>query len=180
MKRCRSKRKESKRNFNAYKKVISEDRDDDFSSILRLEYVKINKFIKFWEDRSNISCVEEKRERVLKQLRLCKKLLDSIIMEEGDVWEITYPEMNFKSIGNGLYKLDPDPGKDDSRIKYKAKRYINKRNKDRFLPYRSCKLIDSGEASIHSLLLFDNELRLQKIRNLYHKIRFYYEQEWWD
>ena len=32
MKRCRSKRKESKRNFNAYKKVISEDRDDDFSS----------------------------------------------------------------------------------------------------------------------------------------------------
>ena len=101
-------------------------------------------------------------------------------MEEGDVWEITYPEMNFKSIGNGLYKLDPDPGKDDSRIKYKAKRYINKRNKDRFLPYRSCKLIDSGEASIHSLLLFDNELRVQKIRNLYHKIRFCYEQEWWD
>lgn len=178
--------KKSKRPFKRWKKIIRDDRDWDFVYIWRLEHRKISNMLKYWEDDERRVSLE-KCNSVLRDLRLCKKLLEIMISEEGGVWDVTSPGFHTEKIpGKDLWELKSnDP---DSPGICKKLRYFNYKNSYRFQTGPQWKnTLDTLERmekkygfpnyiSCHLI----NDMRVQKARHLYHMIRLYQEESWWE
>ena len=184
--------KKSKRPFKRWEKTIKNDRDWDFTYMYLLEYRKIIHMLKYWEDYTKATNIaykssDEKCCSVLRDLRLCKKLLEIMIDEDGKVWDVTSPGFHTEKIpGKELWELKSnDP---DSPGICKELRYFNIKNCYRFHSGPQWKSYQEWTERMekkfgfpnHIVCNLINDMRVQKARHLYHLIRFYREETWWE
>jgi len=184
--------KKSKRSFKRWERIIKEDRDWDFVYIWILERTKISHMLKYWEEYTESVTVpykssDEKCNGVLRDLRICLKLLDIMISDTGDVWEIESPGFHTEKIpGKELWRLVENDPKSPGNCK--RLRYFNPKNMGRILPRPQWESIQDTTKKYNNNLGFpnhiscnlENEMRVQKARYLYHKIRLYKEEVWWE
>jgi hypothetical protein len=110
-----------------------------------------------------------------------------MIAEDGEVWDVTSPGFHTEKIpGKELWELKSnDP---ESPGVCKELRYFNTKNSSRFysIPQRSNhkELEERMEKKYgfpnHITCNLINDMRVQKARHLYHLIRFYREESWWE
>lgn len=132
----------------------------DHSYLLQLERSKIVEMANYIEKAARY----EGYEKDVKWMRIAVKLLDILIDDGLDLFHYD-GEVKYIPLNNGNYEVDT------SELKYVCHIYVNTRNINRF--YRNYEPIDYYKERQHHLYL-------RKVRYLYHKIRLYYEEQWWD
>lgn len=170
--------------FKRWKKVIKDDYDFDFSFLWRLELTKLKFMLKFWEDSDKIRA--SNKDDIVRYLRLAVKLLECIYNDEDKVWKIELSEPRFEEVSDrpGLWRLERDREKD----RFTKIGYVNQRNAPRFLgtvinDYRVKRSteLDTERGFPNSVsCLFENDLYRRKAKHLYHLIREYQDEKWWD
>ena len=136
----------------------------DYGYMYDLEEAKLKEMIDY-HSKSHIVC-EESRQQILRTMKLALRMLE-IIKNETECFsydgEIKFTEIEEKDEnGEPLYTLN------SNEWEYKCLVNVNKRNYKRF---------NVSELTVN---LHPHELYVEKARYLYHKIRYYYEQHWWD
>lgn len=111
-------------------------------SLLSLEQQKLKEMYSYYKEVSWINT-----ESILRDLRICIRLLD-YILEKESIISTMYKE-------NGKWVIE-------------YTKYVNTKNRSRFLP-----VISWND-------YFLDELYKQKALCLYHKIRYYKMQTWWS
>lgn len=132
----------------------------DSSYLLQLERSKIIEMSNYIEKAARYKGYEKD----VKWMRFAVKLLDILISNGLDLFHYD-GEMKFIPLDNGNYEVDT------SELKYVCHVYVNTRNISRFVS-------DNKSAKFYKE--HQHELYLKKVRYLYHKIRLYYEEQWWD
>lgn len=152
-----------KRFYNVLKTVLK-SYPWDYSFLYEIEEAKLKEMLNYHEN-SHIVC-EESREQMIRTIKWALSML-YIIQHDTDFYHFT-GEAKFNELdetdknGESLYEWD------GSDLEYHCDINVNTRNYKRFKVLKS--VID----------LHKHELYIEKARYLYHKIRLYYEQYWWD
>jgi hypothetical protein len=134
----------------------------DFDYLYYLEKAKLQEMLAY-QEKHNLIC-EEQREQIIRTLRLAIRMLD-IINNDHNYYHF-----------DGDVKFDPISGSTLSRVNMDDIRYycdvnVNLRNMNRFV--REKDTYQFYEKHPH-------EVYILKARYLYHKIRFYYTELWWE
>lgn len=137
----------------------------DHSYILYLEKAKIIEMADYIEKMARYQGYEKD----VKWMRIAAKLID-IITEDGmDLFhyngKLEYVSFEDEKYGT-LYEVKHSPD-----FEYVCNVNVNTRNIHRF--FKEYEPIDYYKEHKH-------EVYLRKARYLYHKIRLYYEEQWWD
>lgn len=174
-------RKKKDNVVRAYKHLLQNDRDWDFSYLLFLERKKMKRMVKYFSN----SDISYDNPMVVRDLNICIRLLDITLDEERttSVWseEVgSLIEMHFHKIpGEDLYTMES---------KYKGvipdfPKYVNTHNWKRFLS-EQCSLYSSKEDTAEKEKWryehFKEDLRKAKAWHLYNIIREYRLFSWWD
>ena len=133
----------------------------DYCFLYAMEKAKLEEMLAYQEKR-NLIC-EEQREQILRTLRLAIRMLD-ILDNEDKLYHFEGFLRSFKVDGTDLHQLNFDCHEYHCDIK------VNTRNIDRFVPKNGQRMY----------LHHQHELYLLKARHLYHKIRYYYTEYWWE
>lgn len=174
--------KKSKSPFRRWKKIIRDDYDFDFSFLWKLELTKLKFMLKFWES-GDTSTPED---NIIRYLKLAIRLLESIYEDREEVWKVEYsPIITKKSETHpDLWEVHRDVKKD----KLERIGYVNRRNASRFLGFEVDKYQTQRSSELNEELgypnsivcQFDNDLWRRKAKHIYHLIREYHDEEWWD
>ena len=162
-------KKRKNKTFKAYSKLLKEDRDWDFGYLLSLEELKLKRMLKYFKESRIIDTTF-----IIREISLCLQCI-KIIKEEDKPFN-DYLNYNFSP----LYKENSYNFEDHYP-------YVNIRNEERFFrkkvikkeiedkePYRGEK---GRKHRIESLKI---SLRQRKALHLYHLIREYKMESWWD
>lgn len=168
--------------FKRWKKLIRNDQDFDFSYLWKLELAKLKFMLEFWE--SDSPCTS--KDNIIRYLKLAIRLLESVYEEREEVWEIEYSPITTEKSEKypGLWEVHRD--REQDRIKKIG--YVNTRNANRFLgskvnDWRTNRIKElNSEYGIPNSVAcqFENDLWSRKAKHLYHLIREYHDEEWWD
>lgn len=141
--------------------VLYKDRDWDWYFLLKIERTKIRQMEKYFRE----SGIAEGDENDAKWLRICDKLL-SIMMDEDTALKYEKNRIETKnSLGLPYYK--------DYLIKP-----INERNAYRFFDEGMMKFLNVPKYDTKNIFL--NDLRIEKAKHLYYKIRENFTFNWWN
>lgn len=132
----------------------------DHSYILQLEKAKIIEVSNYIESAARYQGYEKD----VKWMRIAVKLLD-ILIDDGMSLFHYNGKLEYIPLENDMYEVNSD------NLNYVCDVYVNTRNINRF--FKQYEPIDYYKKREH-------ELYLRKARYLYHKIRLYYEEQWWD
>lgn len=141
--------------------VLYKDRDWDWYFLLKIERTKIRQMEKYFRE----SGIAEGDENDAKWLHICDKLL-SIMMDEDTALKYEENRVETKdSLGLPYYK--------DYLIKH-----INERNTYRFFDEEMMKFLNVPKYDTKNIFL--NDLRIEKAKHLYYKIRENFTFNWWN
>ena len=163
-----------KNTIHAYKRMLANDRDWDYSYLISLEKKKLQRMHDCIKCES---CLEHK-DFVVRDIAICIRLID-IFLEEDAVFKNWLKQsfsgfMNYRKVGDNLYEID---GLDDQSI-VDFPKYVNVRNEKRF--FRRTPIKDAqSEGNRTKAIHFITRLRQEKALHLYHLIREYKLFEWW-
>jgi hypothetical protein len=162
-------KKRNNKTFKAYSNLLKEDRDWDFGYLLDLEELKLKRMLKYFKKSRIIDTTF-----IIREISLCLQCIE--IIKEKDKPFNDYLDYNFSS----LHKNNPRNFED-----YYP--YVNIRNEERFFrekvikeeiedkePYRG------EEGRKHRIESLKVSLRQRKALHLYHLIREYKMESWWD
>lgn len=141
--------------------ILYKDRDWDWYFLLKIERTKIRQMEKYFRESS----IAEGDKNNAKWLHICDKLL-SIIMDEDTA--LKYEENRVET--KDLLVL---PYYKDYLIKH-----INERNAYRFFDERMMKFLNVPKYDTKNIFL--NDLRIEKAKCLYYKIRENFTFNWWN
>ena len=142
-------------NIKYWLKVIWEDRQDSEDFIYKLELKKIQRMLSWWNSEESIT----EKELVLRDLKICEYLLKVILQK------IDYIITNNDCV-------NPNKTKSSHKYLYKFNHYVNIRNGKRF--------VDGNNSSDKISWMYLDILYTEKCKNLYHLIRRYRLETWWD
>lgn len=125
----------------------------DFAYLYYIEKQKLIEMREYFK----IHGISTRNDEIIKQIDFAIKLLNIIIDENVYHFE---------------YYTDNEGNDYSSDIIYVCDVKVNLKNIDRFTNNNLEKDIIKNK--------FPHELYLMKARNLYHKLRYYYEENWWD
>ena len=148
--------KKKKSVIKYYEKILRNDMDFDWSSLMRLERFKISRMLKCQEGASGFEY--EGQDQVRRDMRICISLLDIILQEDSyyKTWSTSYAADLKMDIDFKTSRLNITRPKN-----IKIPIHINTKNSWRFGFPRDYKIAD--------ILLFD--YRQKKALCLYNKIR---------
>lgn len=160
--------------IHAYKRLLANDRDWDYSYLLALEKKKLQRM----HDCIKHNSCSEHKDFVVRDIAICIRLID-IIMEEDAIFKNWLKqsfsgELKYTKVGENLYEVDNNEGL--SIADYPV--YVNVRNEKRFsgfIPIQYFKTMGDRTGAILSI----TQLRQEKALHLYHLIREYKLLEWW-
>lgn len=160
--------------IHAYKRLLAEDVDWDYSCLIALEKKKLQRM---HDCINSESCLEHK-DFVVRDIAICIRLID-IFMEEDSIFlnwlhKSFSGELKYTKVGDNLYELD---GLDEQSI-IDFPKYVNVRNEKRFFrrtPIKNAQTEGNRTMVIH----FITRLRQEKALHLYHLIREYKLLDWW-
>jgi hypothetical protein len=161
--------------IHAYKRLLAEDVDWDYSCLIALEKKKLQRM---HDCIKSESCLEHK-DFVVRDIAICIRLID-IFMEEDSIFlnwlhKSFSGELKYTKVGDNLYELD---GLDEQSI-IDFPKYVNVRNEKRFFLRTPIKIAQT-EGNRTKVIHFITRLRQEKALHLYHLIREYKLFEWWS
>lgn len=142
-------------------KVLKEDVDYDYGSLLAMERFKLSRMAKWFKD--NDYGYTESGHRTYRELCLAVKLIDAVNEDDDFINYVTPSKPMEISKSGELTNINAS--------RFKLTRYVNLRNWDRFFKAEKDKL----PRDIAQMLL-----RQEKAWRLYCKLREYRMQHWWD
>ena len=160
--------------IHAYKRLLAEDQDWDYSYLIALERKKLQRM----HDCIKRESLLVNKDFVVRDIAICIRLID--IFMENDVFFNTWlpqsfsGDLKFIRHKDGLYELD---NTDRTIVDFPV--YVNIRNEKRFFrctPIKDAKAEGKRDSAILSIV----SLRQQKALHLYHLIREYKLFEWWS
>lgn len=131
----------------------------DFGYLYELEYSKLKEMLNYFEKHG----LSTDNDNIIRQIKLAMKLLNIIMEEEYKLFDFVY---NPKPYNNEEEKV-----KLIKDMEYVCNVNVNLKNAKRFA-------IDGKHVDIFNR--WPHELYLAKARYLYHKLRYNFEQYWWD
>lgn len=161
--------------IHAYKRILANDQDWDYSSLIALEKKKLQRMHDCIKREGHL----ENNALVVREIAICIRLID--IFMQDDAAFITWLDrsysgkIKFRKLDNGNYVLDDTIKK--PLAEYPV--YVNTRNERRF--FRSTPIKDAqSEGNVDAARMGIAELRRLKALHLYHLIREYKLLTWWD
>lgn len=132
----------------------------DYSYLLAIEQRKLREMANYFK-KSKLTVGWE---RQVRECELCVKLLDIVTERDSDykAW------LNANYGGKNILELQ-------MREQIPFHKYINTRNAYRFMTH-----FHEAKSNPYIYESLKVELRRQKAFHLYHKIRLYYMQTWWE
>lgn len=140
-------------------KTVLQSYPFDYSYLLELEKVKIIEMADYIEKAARY----EGYEKDVKYMRIAAKLID-IITEQVNLFHYN-GKLEFIPLENNKYEVNTN------NLEYVCHVNVNTRNINRFF---------NKEEPIEYYKIHKHELYIRKARYLYHKIRYYEEEKWWN
>lgn len=162
--------------IHAYKRLLADDHDWDYSYLIALEKKKLQRMHDYMKHEAHF----ENSKHVVRELAICIRLID-IFMEDDaayNTWldrSYSGTRLKFRKLDDGNYELDDEERKPLADFSV----YVNTKNEHRFLRHAPIKAaLSEGDRNkaIHSIVC----LRQQKALHLYHLIREYKLFGWWN
>ena len=159
--------------FNKHHRLLVKEafngRPWDDSFLIELESAKIEEMIDYHQRTQRFKGVEY----VIRDMKICLSLIEIFLGKRntfhytGKLEFVNADKETEKELGEeGLLEIKESPD-----FKYHCDVYVNTKNASRFI---------QNEKNRKWYIEHPHELYELKARYLYHKIRYYKEQEWWD
>lgn len=137
---------------------VLEGYDFDYSYLLDIELSKMKAMYNYFSKYG----ISESNDRMLQTLKRTITILDLLLNED-------FCEVSINEVPDPSSKLEEIVGK----IEYRCLVKVNFSNIKRFLP-------EVNEVSIDTYKKFPDILYMEKLWNLYNKMRAEYTRTWWD
>ena len=161
--------------IQAYKRLLAKDQDRDYAFLIALEKKKLQRMHDYFKRES----ILERKDIVARDIAICIRLID-IFMEDDAAYnswsrQSFSGEIKWRKLEDDMYELDDS----DSKPLANFPTYVNIRNEQRFFRATPIRNAQKEGHRDHAILLIAS-LRQQKALHLYHLIREYKLQTWWD
>lgn len=131
----------------------------DFGYLYELEYSKLEEMLHYFEKYG----LSTDNDNIIRQIKLAMKLLNIIREEDCNLFDFVYKPKPYNSEEKKVKLLED--------MEYVCNVNVNLKNAKRFA-------IDDKHVEVFNR--WPHELYLTKARYLYHKLRYNFEQYWWD